>query len=104
MERARTNSEGEMRADIVSVVVIVPGANKDYPGSLTSAPLEVYGRTVPQIWTRLAPPNRFLHIHTEDLMASMMKHTPRQLQPWCDYLLKRFDWRPSEDLLSDPID
>ena len=92
MENARLNGEGEMNADIVTIVLVVPKANEEYKQSVTSPELAKYGRDVVEIWRSIAPPDRFVPIWTENLMSLIGKLAPDDLQPWRDYLMKRYGW------------
>ncbi len=87
MERA-----GEMDADIVSVVHVAPRANQDFSGSLTSPELRRYGSTVSEIWSALAPRDRFVPIATELLLTTIEQVAPDSVQSWSRYLLQRYGW------------
>ena len=92
MERARHDGEGEMEADIVSVVTVVPKANHEYIDKFTCPVFARYGRTVPSAWAYLAPPDRFLSIPAESLLTAINEVVPEALQPWSHYLITRYGW------------
>lgn len=92
MERARLEGRGEMDADIVSVLAVVPKANREYHERFTSPDFARYGRTVPSAWANLAPPDRFLSIATETLLTAIDEVVPEALRPWSDYLITRYGW------------
>lgn len=92
MERARHDGEGEMEADVVSVLTVVPKANREYHDRFTSPDFARYGRTVPSTWAYLAPPDRFLSITGESLLTVIEEVVPEDLQPWSHYLITRYGW------------
>lgn len=92
MERARGRGEGEMGADLVSVLVIVPNANREYRERFTVPAFERYGRTVSTAWANLALPHRFLCVSTESLLTVIEQVAPQALRDWSDHLLTRYGW------------
>jgi hypothetical protein len=96
MERACLAGEGEMDAQVVSVIVVVPKANQDYTQQFTSPVFAQYGRTIGAAWTHLAPADRFLSLATESLLTVIEQVAPQALRPWSDYLLTRYGWWRSQ--------
>ena len=93
MQRASITGQGEMNADMVSLLHISPQANHEFSDNLAAAPaLASYGRTVCEAWARLAPPVPFLSISAEQLLAQIEQVTSSSLQPWSRYLLRRYGW------------
>jgi len=92
MERACASEQGEMGADIVSVVLVVPEANREYAESFTAPALREYGNTVPAAWTRIASEKRLAVIPTESLLETIDRVAPSNLRPWSDYLMLRYGW------------
>ena len=92
MEQARLDGEGEMEADIVSVIVVVPKANRDYTERFTVPVFARYGRTVGSAWAYLAPADRFTSIAAESLLTVIEQVTPEPLHAWSDYLITRYGW------------
>lgn len=96
MERAKAQGNGEMGADIVSVLLVAPKANKRYAEKFTVPVFERFGRTVSAAWTFLAPADRYLSVPTESLLTVIEQVTPEHLHDWRDHLLQRYGWwRPS---------
>jgi len=92
MERARAEGEGEMGADLVSVLVVAPKANRDYTENFTTPALAQFGRTIGAAWAYLAPPDRFLAIATESLLTTIEQVAPEPLHAWRNYVLTRYGW------------
>ena len=84
--------DGQMQADVVSVVHVAPHANTDFAHSLTSPALSTYGRTVTSAWAAIAPQDRFTPIASESLLTVIDQVTQDNLHGWRDYLLKRYGW------------
>ncbi len=91
MEQARLDGEGEMEADIVSVIVVVPKANRDYTERFTVPVFARYGRTVGSAWAYLAPADRFMSIAAESLLT-VIEQVTEPLRVWRDYLITRYGW------------
>ncbi len=92
MENAYLSGDGEMDSDIVSVAIVVPKANEEYRRSITSPELANYGRDVIAIWKKIATPERFVPIESEKLLTLINELAPKNLQPWSEYLIKRYGW------------
>jgi hypothetical protein len=92
MERARSQGAGEMGAEVVSVLVVAPKANREYRERFTVASFERFGRTVSKAWANLAPRDRFLSISTESLLTVIEQAAPEPLSDWRDHLLARYGW------------
>jgi hypothetical protein len=92
MERARAEGQGEMGADVVSVLVVVPKANQEYREGFTVPVFGQYGRTVSAAWAHLAPADRFLSLPTESLLTIIEQVAPESVSDWRDDLLKRYAW------------
>ena len=92
MEHARAQGAGEMEADVVSVLTVVPHADREYEERFTAPVFARYGRTVGAAWSFLAPPDRFLSLHTENLLSVIEQVTPEPMSGWRDYLLTRYGW------------
>lgn len=92
MEQARESGDGELEADIVSMIHIAPQANRQFAASLTSPDLTRYGRSVSAIWAALAPPERFMSITTESLLTVIEQVAPEKHRQWANDLLRRYGW------------
>ncbi|MBI2864016.1 MAG: hypothetical protein HYX94_05590 [Chloroflexi bacterium] len=93
MERARERGNGEMQADIVSLVHVSPAANRGLAENFKAAPeLARFGKTVGDAWKQVAPKNRFLPVSTESLLTIIDQVAPERLQSWREWLLKRHGW------------
>lgn len=92
-EIERAKGDGQMKADRVSVLVVVPEANRAYRYNLAAVPaIAEYGSTVSSAWKQLAPEDRFTSISTERLLEAIKAVAPTSCHPWRDYLLKRYGW------------
>ena len=87
----RAGGPGELGADLVTVLHVVPRANRAFAASLHGTALPRYGSTPSAIWSALAP-ERFVAVPAEDLLASLHANAPAHLRPWGDYLLQRYGW------------
>jgi len=97
MEDERVLGRGEMDADIVSVLLVVPEANREFTHNLKAFPaLQQYGNTVGKAWSAIAPEDRFHSISTESLYATFAHTCPPPLANWLAYLLKRYAWEQPE--------
>ncbi len=92
MEYSKAKGEGEMDADIVTVLLVAPQANQDYHSRITSAGLAGYGRTVPEVWTNIVETGRFQYIPSESLLMAISAVGDEQYVRWSEYLLTRYGW------------
>ena len=69
--------EGEMGADIVSLLHVAPKANAELMNRVTSPRLQAFGNTIHAVWSSLTEPDRFKGLHVEKLLTSVCKHAPR---------------------------
>lgn len=81
-----------MGADIVSVLVVAPRANRNYTERFTAPAFAQYGRTVGAAWAHLSLADHFLPISTESLLTGVEQVAPESLVGWRDYLMKRYGW------------
>jgi len=80
--------EKEMDADIVSVLHIVPGSNKEFCNRITSPSLHKYGDTVHEIWHSLTKTDRFKGLYLEDIIDNYCSsYNNHQLS---NYIKKRY--------------
>jgi hypothetical protein len=85
--------DGEMSADVVSVLHVSPDANREFHDNLGSAlALQPLGSTVTKAWSRIAPADRFLAISSESLYEAIADAADGALEDWRDYLLLRYGW------------
>jgi hypothetical protein len=83
MERAR-----ELNADIVSVLHIVPSANRDLLDTITSTKLKPLGRTIHDVWRAMVDDRNFSAVHAEYVLAHLLEDIPDQR--WADYMRVRY--------------
>ena len=83
----------EMEADLASVLVVCPQANKALRNNVTSAYLkrQFLGKGILEIWKELVPPDRFRSILVEELLHQI-ESTPAADREWLDYLTHRYGW------------
>jgi hypothetical protein len=83
MERER-----EMDADIASVLLVAPQANRDFLDTITSPALVGRGGTVPDVWQTLVAPDRFQFLAAEDLLGAI--RTMPVDRSWIEYMQRRY--------------
>jgi hypothetical protein len=79
---------GEMGADIVSTIHIVPKANKEFNLRMTSPGLKKYGKTVHEIWSALVPDDRFKGFYLENILNDYCR--AYQDKKTSNYIEKRY--------------
>jgi hypothetical protein len=85
MEKAR-----ELDADVVSLLHIAPDHNKGFK-KVTSPELEPLGDTATGVWKKLVrTADRFQSVGTERLFGALLAKPPAGMEPWSDYLTKRY--------------
>jgi hypothetical protein len=92
MEHKRTERDGEMEANIVSVLLIAPNANNEYKYRFTSQTFSQFGKTVSEAWTKLATPERFQSFGTERFFEAIREFVLADLEDWKKYLMTRYGW------------
>ena len=98
MERAHKAGDGEMGAEIVSVVHVSPEANMAFAARFTAPSFAGLGRTVTAAWARVAPPDRFVAVPSERLLTAIGRASSGKHAQWAAWLLDRYGWwRTTED-------
>jgi len=84
----------EMDADIVSVLLICPEANREFRDRVTSPHLANMfpNKGTLEIWKELVPPDKFMSISIEDLLDSIIRWAEADDWEWVDYLKTRYGW------------
>ena len=86
---------GEQQATKVTLLHIAPEHNQDIR-RITSPNLQRFADPNDSpfdVWKKLVrPEERFISKHTEELFAPVLSNPPRELQPWRDYISKRYVW------------
>lgn len=80
--------EGEMDADVVSLLHIAPKANRDFVNRVTSPKLRLVGCDVHDVWGRIVEAGRFAGVFVEDVLPLVCGHAPRS--DWASYMTHRF--------------
>ena len=80
--------EGEMDADIVSLLHIVPKSNRDFVGRVTSPELRSVGSDVHEVWGKLVEAGRFAVVYAEDVLPLVCRHAPEP--EWASYMTHRY--------------
>lgn len=80
--------EGEMGADVVSLLHIVPAANREFVGRVTSPALPAVGADVHETWSRLVERGRFAGAYVEDVLPLACRHAPEP--EWAAYMRRRY--------------
>ena len=80
--------EHEMGADIVSLLHIAPGANKELLNRVTSPSLKVLGDDIHSAWKKLTALDRFMGIHLEDHIPAFLRNAPNR--HWAEYMQLRY--------------
>ena len=86
MERAH-----ELDADVVSLLHIAPEHNRDFR-RVTSPKLKPLGDSAVEVWKALAPDDRFVSVHTEELFGPMLTATLPEMADWQTYIIARYPW------------
>jgi hypothetical protein len=83
----------ELDAEIVTVVHICPAKNTNFQ-RITSPSLRSLGDTATEVWhSLLRKPDRFIEVHTEDLLRNFdLAHHP-ELADWYDYIKNRYQFQ-----------
>ena len=92
MERAAALGAGELDAEVVSVVQVVPRANRAFATGITSPELVRYGCCVAAVWDALAPAGRFAPVAAEGLLTLIEEVAPADKAAWAANLLRRYGW------------
>ena len=86
----------EFDADVVSVLLICPEANKEFRNRVTSPELTEYadfkGKGPLEIWKMLVPPEKFNSISVENLFRSILNNQLLADAGWIEYLKVRYGW------------
>jgi len=80
--------EGELDADIVSVLHVAPKANTELENRITSPHLDGRSNDIHDLWNGLVKEGRFIGCHTEDLLPVIAKHAPDR--SWLKYMTLRY--------------
>ena len=80
--------EGEMGADVVSLLHIAPAANREFLGRVTSPALRSMGGDVHETWSRLVRRDRFAGVDAEHALALACRHAPEP--EWGEYMRRRY--------------
>lgn len=78
----------EMGADIVSLLHIVPAANREFMDCVTSPELKSIGSDIHQIWTKLVNAERFSGVYIENLLPLVCQYAPKPT--WATYMKLRY--------------
>ena len=80
--------EGEMDADIVSLLHVVPKSNREFVNRVTSPALRPKGSDVHEVWGNLVKPERFVGAYVEDVLPLVCRHAPEP--ELASYMTQRF--------------
>lgn len=82
----------ELGAHIVSLLHIAPARNTNFR-KITSPDLAGLGESATGVWKKLVmDESRFMSVNTEHLFGDLLAGDFPEVEPWLDYLYKRFDW------------
>ena len=82
--------EGEMGADVVSLLHVAPKANRDLMKRVTSPGLATFGSDVHTIWDALTSADRFKGLFLEDLLPVVCANAPAKYPKIAEYLDLRY--------------
>ena len=82
---------GELDADIVTLLHIAPTHNLDFR-RVTSDPLKALGDTAMDVWQKIAPPEKFKSVSTEQLFGELSATTLPDMAAWLEYINERYAW------------
>ena len=80
--------EAEMESDVVSLLHIVPKANRDFVNRVTSPELRSIASDVHGAWSRLVKAGRFTGTYAEDVLPLVCRHAPKR--DWASYMTRRY--------------
>ena len=80
--------EGEMEADVVSLLHIAPKSNREFVSRVRSPALRAMGSDVHEVWGRLVEPGRFAGVYAEDVLPLVCRHALDA--EWAAYMTQRF--------------
>ena len=80
--------EGEMDADVVSLLHIAPKSNREFVKRVTSPALRSIGCDVHEVWGKLVEPGHFAGVYAEDVLPLVCRHAPEP--EWATYMTQRF--------------
>jgi hypothetical protein len=78
----------ELEADIVSVLHVVPSANRELLDRITSPKLKPLGRSVHDVWRAMVNEDKFKAVHAEDVLANLLGTIPNR--QWTAYMQARY--------------
>ena len=78
----------EMGADIVSLLHVVPAANREFMDRVTSPKLKSIGSDIHQIWAKMVDPERFSGVYVENLLPLVCQYAPKPT--WATYMQLRY--------------
>ena len=80
--------EGEMDADIVSLLHIAPKSNRDFVNRVTSSELRSVASDVHGVWSSLVGNGRFAGVYAEDVLPLVCRNAPEP--EWASYMTDRY--------------
>lgn len=80
--------EGEMDADVVSLLHMAPRSNREFVNRMTSPALRSKGSDVHEVWGDLVELERFAGVYVEDVLPLVCRHAPEP--EWASYMTQRF--------------
>lgn len=84
--------EGELGAQVVSMLHIAPAHNTDFR-KVTSPALRALGESVTDVWKKLLKvPDRFVSVSTEELFGRFPIDEFEELAAWWEYTTARYSW------------
>ena len=88
----------EMGADVVSVLLICPEANREFRDRVTSPHLASLfpNKGTLEIWKELIPKDKFMNISVEDFLDTIVRQAGADNREWVDYLKTRYGWNTSD--------
>jgi len=82
---------GEMDSDIVSVLHVSPAANEGLRNTITSPALKSFGNNMYEVWTQVAPEERFHHFDSEKLIdIATSEAIPKGFDTWAEWMRRRY--------------
>ena len=85
---AAMEHHGEMEADVVSLLHVVPAANREFVDRVTSPALRLVGTDVHEVWSRLVKPGRFVGAYLEDALQLVCRNAVKP--EWAAYMQRRY--------------
>lgn len=88
----------EQKSDIVSLLMVTPKENNSINNDIIPQGLGSLGKSIFEIWEKIAQKDRFKGVHREDLFNLTIENECYPNQEWLNYLVQRYNMVPYKTL------